>query len=226
MEQLRKKNYCILFFVKYPEKGKVKSRLSSKLDQNFTINLYKMFVKDLLFTLNKTDYSKIICYYPDNEIEKFKKWLGSSLDFYPQHGKNLGQRMKSCFESAFNQGFEKVIVIGSDSPDLPEKIFEKAFIILDENDSVIGPTYDGGYYLLGFKKNSYSPKVFEKINWSTKTVFKETINKLNIENLKTVILNYWRDIDTFDDLNHFYNKYKDKQDFNSETIIFLKKNNF
>lgn len=223
---MNNENYCILFFVKYPEKGKVKSRLSSKLDENFTVNLYKMFVKDLLFTLNKTEYNKIICYYPDNSIDKFKNWLGSNLNFYLQQGANLGQRMKSCFEFAFNKDFEKVIVIGSDSPDLPHKIFEKAFLSLNENDSVIGPTYDGGYYLLGFKKNSYSPKVFEGINWSTKSVFKETINQLNNENLKTKVLIYWRDIDTLDDLNYFYNKYKEKQDFNSETMSFLKKNNF
>jgi len=223
---LSKKNYCILFFVKYPEKGKVKSRLSSKMDQNFTLNLYKMFVKDLLFTLNKTEYTMVICYYPEKSIEKFKNWLGSNYHFYPQKGENLGQRMKSCFEFAFNQGFEKVIVIGSDSPDLPQNIFENAFISLNENDSVIGPTYDGGYYLLGFKKNSYSPIVFEEINWSTKTVFNETMNKLNSKKLKTKVLSYWRDIDTLDDLKNYYNKYKDKKDFNFKTVLYLKKNNF
>jgi rSAM/selenodomain-associated transferase 1 len=185
-----------------------------------------MFVKDILFTLNKTEYSKIICYYPNNKIDKFYNWLGKKYKFYPQQGKNLGQRMKSCFEFAFKQGFEKVIVIGSDSPDLSQKIFEKAFSSLNENDSVIGPTYDGGYYLLGFKKKCYSPKIFEKINWSTKTVFKETMNRLNSENIKTKVLIYWRDIDTIDDLNQFYNLYKDKHDINFETISFLKKNNF
>jgi rSAM/selenodomain-associated transferase 1 len=226
MVQLKNNNYCILFFVKYPEKGKVKSRLSSKLSEKFTVNLYKMFVKDLLFTLNKTEYHKIVCYYPENYIEKFKNWLGKNYNFYPQQGENLGIRMKSCFDFAFNQDFEKVIIIGSDSPDLSESIFKKAFISLNENDSVIGPTYDGGYYLLGFKKNYYSSKVFEEINWSTNSVFKETMNKLNSENIKTDVLSYWRDIDTIDDLKYFYDKYKDIQDCNFETISFLKKNNF
>ena len=223
---MKNKNYCILFFVKYPEKGKVKSRLSKKLNQNFTVDLYKMFVEDLLITLNKTEYNKIVCYYPETYIEKFKNWLGKNYNFYPQHGKNLGQRMKSCFEFAFNKDFEKVIVIGSDSPDLSHNIFKKAFSSLNENDSVIGPTYDGGYYLLGFKKNRYSPNVFEKINWGTKTVFKETMNKLKNEYLKTEVMSYWRDIDTLDDLKYFYNRYKDRQDFKSETISFLKKKNF
>ena len=185
-----------------------------------------MFVKDLLFTLNKTKYSKIICYYPKDKIDKFKTWLGKNYRYYPQSGENLGQRMKSCFEFAFKQGFENVIVIGSDSPDLSENIFKKAFLGLKENDSVIGPTYDGGYYLLGFKKNSYSSEVFNGINWSTKTVFEETMNKLNSVNIKTKILENWGDIDTIEDLNQFYKKYKDIKNFNSETITFLKKNNF
>jgi rSAM/selenodomain-associated transferase 1 len=223
---LKNKNYCILFFVKYPEKGKVKSRLSSELNENFTKNLYKMFVKDLLFTLNKAKYPKIICYYPKKNIDKFKAWLGKNYRYYAQSGENLGERMKSCFEFAFKQNFEKVIVIGSDSPDLSENILNTAFSSLNDNDTVIGPTYDGGYYLLGFKKNSYSPEVFNGINWSTKTVFEETMNKLNSENIKTKVLDYWGDIDTINDLNQFYKKYKDIKNYNSETITFLKKNNF
>jgi rSAM/selenodomain-associated transferase 1 len=185
-----------------------------------------MFVKDILFTLNKTEYNKIVCFYPQSYIHKFKNWLGKKYNYYPQQGKNLGERMKYCFEFAFDKGFEKVIVIGSDSPDLSHNIFKKAFSSLNENDSVIGPTHDGGYYLLGFKKNSYSPKVFEEINWSTKTVFIETMKKLNSENLKINVLTNWRDIDTLDDLKYFYKRYKDKQNFKSETISFLKKNNF
>jgi len=221
--QLIDSDSCILFFVKYPEKGKVKSRLSSNLDENFTINLYKMFVKDLLFTLNKTKYSKIVCYHPDKFIDKFKNWLGKRYNFYPQKGDNLGQRMNSCFEYAFDQGFKKVIVIGSDSPDLTTNLIDKAFLDLNKNDSVIGPTYDGGYYLLGFKKNSYLPRVFEGISWSTETVFDETMNQLNNKKLKTKVLIYWRDIDTIEDLKHFFNKYKNKDYYNSETISYLKK---
>ena len=183
-----------------------------------------MFVKDLLVTLNNTEYSKIVCYYPLNSIDKFKNWLGSNYHYYPQKGDNLGERMSSCFKFAFDQGFKRVIVIGSDSPDLKINLFNKAFLSLNKYDSVIGPTYDGGYYLLGFKKNSFSPKVFEGINWSTQTVFEETIKQLENENLKTEVLTYWRDIDTLDDLNYFYNKYKNKEKYSSETVSFLKKN--
>ncbi len=219
-----KKNCCILFFVKYPEKGKVKSRLSNRLNQNFTVKLYKMFVKDLLETLNKTEYSKIICYYPNYSIDKFKNWLGSNNNFFSQQGSNLGERMKTCFKFAFDKGFEKVSVIGSDSPDLPQFIIDEAFLSLKVYDSVIGPTYDGGYYLLGCNNNSYSPKVFNGINWSTKTVFKETMNILNNEGLKIQVLTYWRDIDTLDDLKYFYNKYKNKEGYDSNTLTFLKQN--
>ena len=213
-----KKKCGILFFVKYPEGGGVKSRLSAELNETFTVKLYKIFVQDLLRTLNKTGYSIIICYYPNDTLDNFKNWLGSKYLFFPQQGDDLGQRMKNCFVHAFEQGFEQVSVIGSDSPDLPQRLIEKAFLGLETHDAVIGPTFDGGYYLLGFTYQSFSPKVFEGITWSTKNVFKETMHLLNNEGLQTQVLPHWRDVDTLDDLMHLY-KNKDFND--SETMSFL-----
>jgi rSAM/selenodomain-associated transferase 1 len=216
-----KKKCGILFFVKYPKEGEVKSRLSVELNETFTIKLYKMFVQDLLHTLNKTGYSIIICYYPNYAFDNFRNWLGSKYLFFPQHGDDLGQRMKNCFVHAFEQGFEQVSVIGSDSPDLPQRLIEKAFLSLETYDAVIGPTFDGGYYLLGFTNKSFSPKVFEGITWSTKTVFKKTMRLLNDEGLQTKVLPHWRDVDTLDDLMCLY---KNKYFIDSETMSFLFQN--
>jgi rSAM/selenodomain-associated transferase 1 len=216
-----KKKRCILFFVKYPKKGEVKSRLSADLNKTFIVNLYKMFVSDLLNTMKQTDFSIVICYYPNDSLGEFKNWLGSEYIYIPQQGENLGQRMKNCFINAFEIGFEQVCVIGSDSPDLPYGLFETAFFSLEKNDAVIGPTFDGGYYLLGFTKKSFSPNVFEGISWSTKAVFNETMHHLNEEGIKTKVLQQWRDVDTLKDLMFLY----ENKDFNdSETMTFLMQN--
>jgi len=140
---------CILFFVKYPEKGRVKRRLSADLDEAITVELYKNFILDLLSTLEKFGVEFRICFYPHNSQEKFMEWLGTQYSYIPQIGKDLGQRMKNSFIQTFAEGFHRVIIIGSDSPDLPGALIKKGFLSLKTHHAVVGPSFDGGYYLIG-----------------------------------------------------------------------------
>ena len=211
----------LLFFVKYPILGKVKSRLSDEFDENLVLTLYEKFVEDLLNMLNSEKFSVIICYHPTGTIENYKKWLGKSYRYISQDGKDLGERLQNCFQKGFRLGFKKLIVIGSDSPDLPQKIINDSFQALDEYDSVIGPCDDGGYYLLGFKSNSYIQDAFQKIKWSTSTVFEKTIDILNKKSLKNYVLPKLSDVDTIEDLKNLYHRNK-KTDFkNSNTMKFI-----
>lgn len=211
----------LLFFVKYPKKGTVKSRLSDIIDDKIVLTLYKKFVEDILDMLKKTDYSVIICFYPKDSINNFKKWLGNDYIYIPQTGNNLGERLKNCFIKGFDLGYNKLTVIGSDSPDLPLNIILESFKNLNNNDSVIGPCRDGGYYLIGFNENSFLPEVFDKIPWSTSEVFKKSINILNKSNYRVHILPRWYDIDTTDDLLYLYNKNQNSNFKHSKTIAFL-----
>jgi rSAM/selenodomain-associated transferase 1 len=197
---------CILVFVKYPQKNKVKTRLSRDLGSYSAIALYARFVEDTLETLNKINVNKFIFYSPENYKNKFLKWLGNGYMYRAQKGGDLGERMDNAFLSVFGEGYGRIIILGSDSPDLPVTIIDKALQSLLIHDTVIGPSLDGGYYLLGFRKEKYQSGVFKKINWSSKIVFEKTMTYLRTKKLKTKILEKWRDIDTANDLDKVYCK--------------------
>jgi len=217
----KKEKNGTLFFVKYPKQGMVKSRLSNKIDEKLVLKLYRNFVEDLLDMLNKSDYSVIICYHPKDAIKDFKKWLGEDYLYIPQVGNNLGERLKNSFIKGFDLGFKKLTVIGSDSPDLPNSIIHESFQSLKNNDSVIGPCEDGGYYLIGFNENSFLPDVFDNIPWSTSDVYNKTVSILDKSNHKVRILPIWHDVDTINDLIHIYKKNKNTTFKNSNTMVFL-----
>ena len=191
---------CLLFFIKNPEKGKVKTRLASAVGPKMAAELYRRFVLEMLFTLNKGTFLFYLCYSPESPLSGLKDWLGDQYLYMPQSGENLGERMRNGFAEAISMNFKRVVLIGSDIPDLPLDFIEEAFTSLREKDAVIGPSFDGGYYLIGFKDKSFSPRVFEKIPWSTGSVFEKTIRALEQEGLTIHTLQPLRDIDTVEDL--------------------------
>jgi rSAM/selenodomain-associated transferase 1 len=191
---------CLLFFIKNPEKGKVKTRVASAMGDKMAMKLYRRFLLEMLFTLNKGTFLFYLCFHPENSLNDLKDWLGDHYLYTPQMGENLGQRMKNGFVEAFSMNFKRVVLIGSDIPDLPLEFIEEAFNSLGEKDAVIGPSFDGGYYLIGFRDKTFSPKVFEGIPWSTEKVFEETMKVLEKERLTVHTLKLLRDIDTIEDL--------------------------
>jgi rSAM/selenodomain-associated transferase 1 len=193
---------CLLFFIKNPGRGKVKTRLASAIGDKTAAKLYRRFLLEMLFTLNRGTFLFYLCFHPENSLNDLKDWLGDHYLYTPQMGENLGQRMKNGFVEAFSMNFKRVILIGSDIPDLPLEFIEEAFNSLGEKDAVIGPSFDGGYYLIGFRDKTFSPKVFEGIPWSTERVFEDTMKILKQEGLLVHTLPRWRDIDTIEDLKN------------------------
>jgi len=198
---------CLLFFVKNPEKGKVKSRLATVIGGDSAVRLYKNLVAQMLATLKGGTFPLYVCFFPKNAQKSTKNWLGTEYRYIPQNGKDLGERMRNGFTEAFEMGFKRVVLIGSDIPDLPLAFIEGAFITLNESDVVIGPAFDGGYYLIGFKDKTFSPQVFEGMAWGTQTVFDETVKKLKRFRRAVHTLPYQRDIDTAEDLNYLKEKF-------------------
>ena len=86
-------------------------------------------------------------------------WLGGQYPFYLQNGSDLGRRMKNAFKKVFEEGIQTAVLMGTDFPDLPEKIISSALSGLETHDAVIGPTIDGGYYLIGFRKKTFSKAI-------------------------------------------------------------------
>lgn len=215
---------CILFFIKFPEKGSVKTRLAKDLDYGFVQTLYRNFVLDLLETLAKVKWPIIVYFHPPESGAAVSVWLGKNYSYAPQKGVDLGERMKNAFADAFADGFSKAILIGSDLPDLQNNVLDMAFNALNVNDIVIGPSVDGGYYLIGFRNNSFLPEVFKGISWGTDTVLKDTLKILKEKNYMVSILPELRDVDTIEDLKALYERNKDTAFADSRTMKFIPNN--
>lgn len=193
----------ILFFVKYPEPGQVKTRLAARIGTTYAVELYQCFLDDLSETLANTDHDIIVCYSPDTATAKVwaQHRFPFAKQFCAQRGANLGERMLNAFEFGF-RAYQKLLLIGSDSPHMPIHIFNEAFDALEAFDVVIGPSADGGYYLIGFQQN-VSCRAFQNINWSTNRVLTQTQNALASENKSVHLLPEMLDIDEYDDLELF-----------------------
>ena len=190
----------VLLFIKSPEKGKVKSRLAKAIGEDAALDVYKCLVWNTLENLKGGKYPFRLCFYPPDSSAIIKKWLGDTYDYAPQHGRDLGEKMKSAFVQAFSDVVEKVLLIGSDIPDLSISLVDEAFNALDTSDAVIGPAHDGGYYLIGFNRDSFLPDIFQGIAWSTDSVFYQTMKVFGKSALTVHLMKVLRDVDTFDDL--------------------------
>ncbi len=185
-------------------KGQVKTRLAKTTSSEFALNFYKLCAENLIRNIKKIpSLNRFVFYSNKNEKTEIINWLGSKLFFAPQEGDDLGSRMKNAFEKVFSAGSLKVIIVGTDIPDLSKEVIKNAFELLDSNDVVIGPAKDGGYYLFGMKKMHF--ELFERIEYSTSTVLSETLLRTKELNLTYHLLPELRDIDTEDDLLNWLN---------------------
>jgi hypothetical protein len=221
---MKNQDTCILYFVKYPQKGEVKQRLAADIDEDIVVELYRNFVLDTLSTLKKLDVQLRICFSPLNAQKKFREWLGSSYRYVPQEGNDLGERMKNSFSHAFVEGFRRVILIGSDSPDLPGDFLRNAIVELQTHDIVLGPSSDGGYYLIGFRDHTFLPSVFDGISWSSSTVFQETKEKIKNAGRSLSLLPAWSDVDTISDLKNLVRRNHNTAFKSAHTISYLRRN--
>jgi rSAM/selenodomain-associated transferase 1 len=211
------KRSCIVMLVKSPVEGSVKSRLLPAFDQTFIRQLYESFVIDLIDTLKQSGRHFRIAFTPADQEKEIARLFGNH-DLIPQVGADLGERMKNIFDRCFSEQYATVVIIGSDTPDLPARIFIEALAVLEHRDVVIGPAADGGYYLIGFRKEALIPEVFEGIAWSTGTVFPETMIRLNRAGKTVHQLPLWRDVDTPEDLRDLFKRHRNTPFANSRTM--------
>ncbi len=191
---------CVVLFVKFPEKGKVKSRLAQDLEGDFVLLLYRSMVLDAIDMLKKSHFPFCICFDPPGSGEHVQQWLGPEYAYMPQTGVDIGERMERAFVRLFSEGMQEVLLIGSDIPALTVDVIGEAFHSLAKFDAVVGPANDGGYYLVGFTKNAFLPFIFHDVKWSTGRVFEETIERLRGAKRSIHILPACIDADTKEDL--------------------------
>jgi rSAM/selenodomain-associated transferase 1 len=211
----------IILFVKVPARGQVKTRLAAALGEDAALELYQRFVQDILETLEQTGIPVMICYYPPDSRNAVAAWLGPGQQYLPQEGRDVGERMENAFRQAFTRGFSRVVLIGSDIPDLPAPLINEALAALRMHDAVIGPARDGGYYLIGFRNDTFFPAVFSGIAWSTGAVFRSTMQAFGKAGSRVHELPFWQDVDTIEDLKDLVDRSKRSAFSSSRTMSFL-----
>ena len=192
----------LLIFTKSPVLGEVKTRLQPEYSQEQSLLVHKNL---LLNTLDRTKSIKGIdielCCTPDRTTMFFLDCENKfPIALSNQYGADLGERMAFSFSVAL-QTYEKVVVIGTDCPDISEDYIAQAFLALDDNDATIGPAVDGGYVLLGLRK--FSPEIFQDVSWGSGTVFVQTENALNELSWSYTELGIMHDVDHAEDLQRY-----------------------
>jgi hypothetical protein len=190
------KKKALILFTKNPELGKVKTRLAKTIGNENALEIYKNLLQHTKEIALKVNADKFLFY--SNEINQNDQWENAIFNKKLQSGDDLGIRMKTAFSEVFALGYTSVCIIGSDCYELNSEIVTTAFDSLKQNDFVVGPTFDGGYYLLGM--NKINNRVFEEVSWSTETVFETTISRINETKSSVFILEKLTDIDKEKDL--------------------------
>ncbi len=194
---------CLMVFAKAPERGKVKTRLARDIGKDAAAGLYRAFVSDLLRMLSRTPYPVCIHFWPPEAVSRMRGWLGPGYELIPQSGGDLGERMAAAFSRSFAGGVSQAVLIGTDFPDLPALLIHDAFAALAESPAVLGPSKDGGYFLVGFNRDSFLPAVFNDVNWGSSTVLSETAALFEKNQIPVSYIRQWQDIDTHADLLQF-----------------------
>ncbi len=185
----------LIIFCKNLIEGYVKTRIAKSIGKKKALLVYKKLIEKTKKAVMLVNSHKILYY------SKFINFNDDWSDFVNekkiQKGNNLGEKINNAFKEGFKSKFSPVIIIGSDLWDINHIDINFAFSSLNKNDYVIGPSIDGGYYLIGM--NKINSKLFKNKSWSKPSLLKETISELKNKKLK--LLKTKNDIDTIEDLN-------------------------
>jgi len=237
-------------FAKAPVPGEVKTRLFPYLTPEQAAELHRAFVLDTLAHLKPPQRVKrYIACYPSSTDPFFKQLRQDyQMELLDQQGDDLGERMGGIVRTLMQSGCDCVVLIGTDSPTLPTSTLKDAFDALQQRPVVLGPSQDGGYYLIGFSQQvrhlalpvtdrgvgaseeqqhrtgphrSMIPQVFEDIPWSTEKVFEITLQKIHDLGLTCEVLPQWFDVDDLNSLKVLKAQLAKQPDLASNTWAFL-----
>ena len=186
---------------KAPIAGTVKTRLVPPLTYDEAASLYRAMLSDQLEHLKAlTSADLYLAFTPIDAAFLIKEIAPPNFRCFPQRGDNLGERMNAVFDELWSREYRNIVLIGSDLAALPSSFLEEAFRILATPGKrvVLGPSRDGGYYLIGM--NQPTPEAFENMTWSHSQVLAQTMERFAAIAIKPELLPAWFDLDTVDDL--------------------------
>ncbi|MBU3967089.1 MAG: TIGR04282 family arsenosugar biosynthesis glycosyltransferase [Euryarchaeota archaeon] len=189
---------AIVIMAKAPIPNRVKTRLTPPLKPEEASLLYHNFLLDKLEQVKSIEAHRYVAYTPQTSESFFRSIMPPGFSLISQKGEDLGEKLSNVSNGLFAQGAEKVVMLDSDTPNLPTDPIREALSGLDEVDVVLGPCEDGGYYLIGMR--SWVQELFRGIPWSTADVAKMTVKKAHALSLRVLLLERWYDVDTIIDL--------------------------
>lgn len=203
----------LIVVAKAPLVGRTKTRLCPPLSARQAMELYRCFLLDTLELMRRVDsVQRIIAYLPSEAQPFFRRIAPTGFDFIPQIGASLGERLDNVLTRWLQSGYRQAVVMDSDSPTLPVAYLRQAFRELDDPtvDVVLGPSDDGGYYLIGLK--SPCSALFRGIAMSTSTVLAETLERAQKQELRVACLPRWYDVDKAEDLQRLIEELRSQPD--------------
>ncbi|WP_303850482.1 TIGR04282 family arsenosugar biosynthesis glycosyltransferase [Seleniivibrio woodruffii] len=202
---MKNSDVCIIF-LKFPEAGRVKTRLGKAIGMEKAAEIYKKLAENAVKSIESDKYDLLIAIDSHEKSHEFKNWLGD-YEFIAQTTGDLGRKMQNAFEYAFERGYTNCIITGSDIPELDSEMISEGFSALADSDAVLGKAFDGGYYLVGMSGPSKEYSIFSNMIWSIDTVLIETLKRLETRDKSVALLKELGDIDTVDDLMKFGDRF-------------------
>ena len=199
----------VLLFTRYPEPGRCKTRLIPALGRDGAARLHREMTHRILAQLTRLAaiHPHFLEIHHDGGTEdQMRSWLGADRHYRPQGDGDIGCRMQAAIVRHLGR-MQRLLLIGSDCPDLTADIMEEAFMALATHDLVLGPAFDGGYYLIGTRQESsdiFCRALFQDIPWGTDSVYPTTITRAEQHRLRCHTLTRLHDIDTPADLRHLH----------------------
>lgn len=196
-------NRALAIFIKNPIIGKAKTRIAKDSSDEKALDIYKKLLNITQEITGKVDCHRYVFY--DQFIDEDDNWSSQLFNKKLQAGEDLGDKMLAAFQLLNTEHKNRCILIGSDCPYISPDLIEQAFSYLEEYDFVIGPTFDGGYYLIGMKEAS--SVAFSNIEWSKETVLEHTIERIESIGGTFKLLKKLNDIDHLEDWLEYKSKF-------------------
>ena len=192
----------LIIFTRYPVPGETKTRLIPAVGPERAAEIQRKMTERTILAADKLKAAMpdthVEIWFSNGSMADMRRWLGPKRTYVQQPEGDLGERMNEAFRTSLATGFSRVVTIGIDCPDLSEHIIASAFSELAENSLVLGPSTDGGYYLIGL--SYHNPELFKGINWGTETVLAETLERAATAGMFVSQLAKLSDVDTPEDL--------------------------
>lgn len=186
----------VFIYCRYPEKGKVKTRIAQECGDENALALYERMLKTVFKNIEESGFHFTV-HYTGCDEKKASSWL-AGYEFKKQSSGDLGVKLKNSIRQWFENNDESLVIIGSDQIEVDRTVLEETAEKLKNNDIVLGPAEDGGYYLIGLSGPHL--QLFDNISWGTESVLQETLNKILESGLSYFLLSEKNDIDYLSDV--------------------------